>query len=80
MIPLQKALQPGDPPIVIEGDRALVAVGLAKQVGPRSWTRGSGLYVATPALLRHLGIDPATIDPSADFLADPTVPTDESSS
>lgn len=77
VVPLQKAFQPGDPPIVIEGDRALVAVGLAKQVGPRSWTRGSGLYVATPALLRHLGINPATIDPSADFLADPTVPTDE---
>ena len=77
VIPLQKALQPGDPPIVIEGDRALVSVGLSKQVSPRSWTRGSGLYVATPALLRHLGIDPATIDPSADFLADPTVRTDK---
>ena len=44
---------------------------------PRSWRRGSGLYVATPALLRHLGIDPATVDRSADFLADPTVPIDE---
>jgi len=77
VIPLRKALRPGDPPIVIEGDRAFVSVGLAKQVGPQTWTRGSGLYVATPALLRHLGIDPATIDPSADFLADPTVPTDE---
>jgi putative ABC transport system permease protein len=77
VIPLHKAFQPGDPPIVIEGDRALVAVGFAKKVGPQSWKRGSGLYVATPALLRHLGIDPATIDPSADFLADPTVPTDE---
>ncbi len=77
VIPLQKALEPGDPPIVIEDDRAFVAVGLSKQIGPRSWTRGSGIYVATPALLRHLGIDPATIDPSADYLADPTVPTDE---
>jgi putative ABC transport system permease protein len=78
VIPLRKALQPGDPPIVTsEGDRALVAVGLSKQTGPRSWTRESGLYVATPDLLRHLGIDPATVDPSADFLADPTVPTDE---
>ncbi len=77
VIPLQNAFKPGDPPIVIEGDRALVSVGFAKQVGPRSWTRGSGLYVATPALLRHLGIDPATIEPSADYLADPTVPTDE---
>jgi putative ABC transport system permease protein len=78
VIPLRKALQPDDPPIVtFEGDRALVAVGLARQVDPKRWTRGSGLYVATPALLRHLGIDPATIDPSADLLADPTVPTDE---
>ena len=39
--------------------------------------RGSGVYVATPALLGHLGIDPATVDPSADFLADATVPTDD---
>jgi putative ABC transport system permease protein len=78
VIPLRKALQPGDPPIVtFEGERALVAVGLAKQIGERSWTRGSGVYVATPALLEHLGVDAATIDPSADFLADPTVPTDE---
>jgi putative ABC transport system permease protein len=77
VIPLRKALQPGEPRIVEEGDRALVTVGLARQVDPKRWTRGSDLYVATPALLRHLGIDPATIDPSVDFLADPTVPTDE---
>src|SRR6266542_3453036 len=78
VIPLRKAIQPGDPPIAtFEGDRALVAVGLARQTDPKRWTRGSGLYVATPALLRYLGIDPAAIDPSADFLADPTVPTDE---
>jgi putative ABC transport system permease protein len=37
----------------------------------------SRLYVATPALLRYLGIDPATVDPSTDFLADRAVPTDE---
>ena len=78
VIPLWKAVQPGEPPIVtFEGDRALVAVGLARQTGPESFNRGSGVYVATPALLRYLGIDPATVDPSADFLADPTVPTDE---
>jgi putative ABC transport system permease protein len=35
------------------------------------------LYVATPALLRYLGIDPASVDPSTDFLADRSVPTDE---
>jgi putative ABC transport system permease protein len=37
----------------------------------------SHLYVATPALLRYVGIDPATVDPSTDFLADRSVPTDE---
>ena len=78
VIPLRKVIQPGERPIVtFEGDRALIAVGFSKQDSPKSWHRGSGLYVATPALLRHLGIDPATVDPSADFLADPTVPTGE---
>jgi putative ABC transport system permease protein len=78
VIPLRKAFRPDDLPIAtFEGDRALVAVGLARQVDPKRWTRGSGLYVATPALLRHLAIDPATIEPSADFLADPTVPTNK---
>jgi len=76
--PLQKAIQPGAMPIVtFEGDRALVAVGLSTQEGPKNWSRGSGLYIATSALLRHLGIDPDTVDPSADFLADPTVPINE---
>jgi putative ABC transport system permease protein len=78
VIPLRKVIQPGERPIVtFEGDRALVAVGLARQTSPKNWTRGSGVYVATSALLGHLGIDPATVDPSADFLADPTVPIDE---
>jgi putative ABC transport system permease protein len=78
VIPLRKVIQPGERPIVTqEGDRALVAVGLAKQTGPETWSGESGLYVATPALLRYLGIDPATVNPNADFLADPTVPTDK---
>jgi putative ABC transport system permease protein len=37
----------------------------------------SRLYVATPALVRYLGIDPAAVAPSTDFLADSSVPTDE---
>ena len=78
VIPLRKVVQPGERPIVtFEGDSALVAVRFSKQTGPRDWTQGSGLYVATPAVLRYLGIDPATVDPSADFLADATVPTGE---
>ncbi len=78
VIPLRKAIQPGERPFVTqEGDRALIAVGLSQQTGPETWRQGSGLYVATPALLRYLGIDPATVNPNADFLADPTVPTDK---
>jgi putative ABC transport system permease protein len=78
VIPLRKAIQRGEPPIVtFEGDRALVAVGLSKHDSPENWSRGSGIYVATPALFEYLGIDPATVDPTTDFLADPTVPTDE---
>jgi putative ABC transport system permease protein len=37
----------------------------------------SHLYVATPALLRYLGIDPATVDPSTDFLVDRSESTGE---
>ena len=78
VIPLWKPIQPGDPPLAtFEGDRALVAVGFAKKMSPKNFNLASGLYVATPPLLRYLGIDPATVDPTADFLADPTVPTAE---
>jgi putative ABC transport system permease protein len=77
VVPLLKALQPGGVPIVtFEGDRAFVAAHLSSQINPKRWTYGSGLYVATPALLRYLGIDPAAVEPSADFLADASVPTD----
>ena len=78
VIPLWKPFQPGEPPLAtFEGDRALIAAGLARKTGFKSFNLASGLYVATPPLLRHLGIDPATVDPTADFLADPTVPTEE---
>jgi putative ABC transport system permease protein len=78
VVPLRKALQPGDVPIVtFEDDRAFVAVFLARQEDPKSWSAASGVYVATSALLRYLGLDRATIDPSTDFLADASVPTDQ---
>ncbi len=41
------------------------------------WLLESRLYVATPALLRYIGIDPASVDPGTDFLADPSVDTGE---
>src|SRR5215203_5248353 len=48
-------------------------------LGPRAgcYVTESRLYFATPALLRYLGIDPDAVDPSTDFLADRSVPTDE---
>jgi putative ABC transport system permease protein len=41
------------------------------------WVLESRLYVATPALLRYIGINPASVDPSTDFLANPSVDTGE---
>jgi putative ABC transport system permease protein len=75
VIPLWKAIRSAPPIVTVEGDRALLAVVLSERIGPERWTTASGVYVATPALLDHVGIDPATVDPSADFLADSTVPT-----
>jgi putative ABC transport system permease protein len=48
-------------------------------LGPRAgcYVTESNLNVATPAVLRYLGIDPASVDPSTDFLADRSLPTDE---
>ncbi len=78
VVPLWKVVQPHDPPIVtLEGDRALVAVGLARRAGRNNWNRASGIYVATPALLRYLGVDPISVAPSTDFLTDSTVPTQQ---
>jgi putative ABC transport system permease protein len=77
VIPLQNAFQPGAPVLVIGGIRVLPTIDLARKIGGNTYRSESRLYVATPALLRHLGIDPATVDLGTDFLADPTVPTEE---
>ena len=77
VIPLRNAVQPGVLPQVIGGIRVLPTIDLARRIGTHTYHSESRLYVATPALLRHLGIDPAAVKPSTDFLADPAVPTDE---
>jgi putative ABC transport system permease protein len=77
VIPLRNAVQPGALPQVIGGIRVLPTIDLARRIGTHTYHSESRLYVATPALLRHLGIDPAAVKPSTDFLADPAVPTDE---
>jgi putative ABC transport system permease protein len=93
VIPLHNAINPGAEPGVIDGIRVIDAEVLFRKIDdpdrhhgrqifcpapPASCYRGeSRLYVATPALLRYLGIDPAAVDPGTDFLIDPAVPTDE---
>jgi putative ABC transport system permease protein len=47
----------------------LAPVDLAEQVAPNSFRSVGPAYDATPELLRRLGIDPATVDPSADVLS-----------
>ena len=78
VIPLLNAYRPGGIPAqVIGGVRVLPTIDLARRVSARGYRGESRVYVATAAVLAHLGIDPATIDPSTDFLADRSVPTDE---
>jgi putative ABC transport system permease protein len=93
VIPLQNAFQAGLQPGLVDGVRGRVAQALRRKIGddPGSWPAGaifclgrphcyvseSHLFVATPALLRYVGVDPATVDPTTDFVAERSVPTDE---
>ena len=72
--PLRKVMQPGEAPMVVGDTRVFPSMELTRQNG-RMYRVESQLYVATPAVLRYLGIDAATIDPDADFLADSSVQT-----
>jgi putative ABC transport system permease protein len=69
VIPLRNAIQPGEAPMVVDDTRVLPSIMLTRRTG-RLYQGESALYVATPAVLRYLGIDAGTIDPDADFLAD----------
>jgi putative ABC transport system permease protein len=77
VIPLRKAFLPGETAIVVGDSRVRPTIDLSRRVEARMWRPESQLFVATPAMLRYLGIDPATIDPGTDFLADASVPTDQ---
>src|SRR6266540_2373140 len=78
VLPLRKAFQPGTPAFFdpVAGYRVLPTTELTRKSG-RMYRAEAELFVATPAMLRYLGIDPATIDPGTDFLATPGVPTNE---
>jgi putative ABC transport system permease protein len=77
--PLAKAFQPGAPPGFIGNMQVLNSMGVTKRfensAGETNYRGQSQLFVATPAMLRYLGIDPASVDPSADFLVDKSLPT-----
>ena len=72
LIPLRRAVQPGAPPFVVGETRLFPSLDLTRRTG-RSYHLAGQLYIATPAVLRYLGIDPATIDPGTDFLLDRSV-------
>jgi putative ABC transport system permease protein len=69
--PLQKIIQPGTRSMFDShlNTRVLPTVELARRFPGPSYRPAAQLYVATPAVLRYLGIDPATIKPGTDFLA-----------
>ncbi len=75
VIPLRKVIRPGEAPMVVGDTRVFPPLELTRRSG-RMYRVESQLYIATPAVLRYLGIDPARIDPGADFLADGSVRTD----
>jgi putative ABC transport system permease protein len=73
LIPLRKAVRPSMAPEVFGNTRFIPTIELARleiSEGRRSYTKEIQLYVATPAMLEYLGIDPATVDPSSDYLVD----------
>ena len=81
VIPLRKAMQPGLRPFVVGDTRVIPAIELARRfdgpAGRKEYRAQSQLLVATPAVLEYLGIDPAAVDPSTDFLADQSVAAEE---
>ncbi|HZB35749.1 MAG TPA: FtsX-like permease family protein [Gaiellaceae bacterium] len=91
VIPLHNPYQPGEPARPEGNLRVLRTEILVRKVADPENKSGafvcasppsgcyiyeSRLYVATPALLRYLGIDPAEVDPNTDFLIDESVRTD----
>jgi putative ABC transport system permease protein len=77
LIPLSKVVESGASPMVIGDTRFLPTIELATTENGRLFEPQSQLYVATPAVLRYLGIDLATIRPDADYLVDRSVATNE---
>jgi putative ABC transport system permease protein len=69
VIPLQKIRRTNEPPGIIGDTQVFFPVELMRRSG-RNYQPDGPLFVATPAVLRYLGVDPATIDRGTDFLVD----------
>ncbi|HET7855524.1 MAG TPA: ABC transporter permease [Gaiellaceae bacterium] len=81
LLPLRKVVEPGAQPAVDEDTRVFPTIELTKAFtspeGGKSFRAESELFVATPAVLRYLGIDPATVEPGTDYLVDRSVSTSD---
>jgi putative ABC transport system permease protein len=75
VVPLAKVLQPGDSRSVIDGMSVFSPTEITKKTSPTFYRVSGQLLVATPAVLRYIGVDPGTIDQRTDFVADPSVAT-----
>jgi putative ABC transport system permease protein len=77
LIPLRKAVEPTVVPMAIGNSRVLPAIELSRRSrsseGGTLYTSQSQLYLATPAVLRYLGLHSIRVDPSTDFLVDHSV-------
>jgi putative ABC transport system permease protein len=72
--PLRAASDPRRSNFVVGDTQVFPSVRLARRSdspeGRKQYFSESSLYVATPAVLRYLGVDPATVAAGTDFLAD----------
>jgi putative ABC transport system permease protein len=76
--PLRKVVESTDATVLepFAGTRLFATIEVSRTANGRRFHPEGQLYVATPAVLEYLGIDPATVDPGTDFLVDRSVPTD----
>jgi putative ABC transport system permease protein len=79
VIPLRKVFQPGSPTFLDPelDTRVLPTIELTRTAEVKLDRNEGQLYVATPAVLSYLGVDPGTVDPSTDFLVDRSVRVNE---
>jgi putative ABC transport system permease protein len=71
VVPLHKAYRKDEPGPVVGDTSGFATIELTRREGRQYFQLAGQMYVATPAVLRYLGIDPASVASSTDYLADP---------